>query len=589
MPSVKATDKTREQLVKKVTSLRQQITALEGAEELLQKERDTLFSILERVPYGVVFLDKDGKTLFTNTEFTAMTGYTLEDVPTTSDWFRLAYPDKQYGEEISASETWKRDKDQREPDNLFRKMLKRVFFRAFSVMCKDGTIKEIEFRPTVLDDGSTIVMLADITERKRAEEALQESERRYRILVENIDFGINLIDTEYNIVMANVEQSKRMHKPLSELLGKKCFWEFEKRDAVCPHCPGVQATATGQTVEAETEAVRDDGSRFHVRIQAFPVFGDDGTPTGFIEVVEDITERKRIEEALRESEEKYRSLIEFTDDPVYLVNRQKQYLFMNAACLSRLGLPQDQIIGRTYGEFHSRKENKEFAEHIEQVFQTGRFVQYEHRSRRDDRYFLRTLSPVKEPDGTIAAITVISKDITERKRMEEELAHMATHDSLTGLPNRMLFNDRLALALTQAHRYKKKLAVMLLDLDLFKEVNDSFGHRVGDQLLRAVGSRLQELLRRGDTVARMGGDEFLLLLTEINRVKNGTTIAQKIVESFRAPFTCDDHQLHITTSIGITIFPDDGKDADTLVKNTDIAMYRVKEKGRDNFQRYTPD
>ena len=140
MTRVKATDKTRLKLVKTVTSLRQQITALEEAEELLQKERDTLFSILERAPYGVVFFDKDGKTLFINTEFTAITGYTLEDVPSTSDWFRLAFPNKQYRDEITTSETWKRDKAQRETDRLFRKRLKRVFVRSFSVVCKDGTI-----------------------------------------------------------------------------------------------------------------------------------------------------------------------------------------------------------------------------------------------------------------------------------------------------------------------------------------------------------------------------------------------------------------------------------------------------------------
>jgi diguanylate cyclase (GGDEF)-like protein len=199
------------------------------------------------------------------------------------------------------------------------------------------------------------------------------------------------------------------------------------------------------------------------------------------------------------------------------------------------------------------------------------------------------LSPVQEPDGRIEMVTVIAKDITERKQAENKLTHMATHDFLTGLPNRILFNDRLTMALAQAQRHQQKLCVMLLDLDYFKDVNDTLGHSVGDKLLRIVGERLTALLRTSDTVARMGGDEFLLLLTEIARVNNVTTIAQKILEAFRKPFVIeiDDHELMITTSIGIAIFPDDGDDADVLLKNVDIAMYRAKEKGRNNFQCYS--
>ncbi|RLB07035.1 MAG: hypothetical protein DRG50_04035, partial [Deltaproteobacteria bacterium] len=159
---------------------------------------------------------------------------------------------------------------------------------------------------------------------------------------------------------------------------------------------------------------------------------------------------KRSEETLRESEGKYRSLVESTEDSVYLVDRQRRYLFINEKCLSRLRLPMEKVVGRAYGEFHSPEDEKEFAEKVEEVFETGNSLQYEHRSRRDGRYFLRTLSPVKEPDGRTTAVTVISKDITERKRQEEQLAYMATHDTLTGLPNRMLFNDRLNLELAHA-------------------------------------------------------------------------------------------------------------------------------------------
>jgi diguanylate cyclase (GGDEF)-like protein len=164
---------------------------------------------------------------------------------------------------------------------------------------------------------------------------------------------------------------------------------------------------------------------------------------------------------------------------------------------------------------------------------------------------------------------------------------MASHDVLTGLPNRILFNDRLTLALAQAQRHRHKLAVLLLDLDRFKDINDTLGHSVGDQLLRVTSKRLKGLLRKSDTLARMGGDEFLFLLPDLARRDNATEVAKKILDSFRAPFLIDDHELHTSVSIGLTIFPDDGAEADTLLTNADIAMYHAKQKGRNNYQRYT--
>ena len=184
-------------------------------------------------------------------------------------------------------------------------------------------------------------------------------------------------------------------------------------------------------------------------------------------------------------------------------------------------------------------------------------------------------------------ILSVARDITEHKRAERQLAYIATHDALTGLPNRVLFNDRFNLALAQAHRRQQKLAVLLLDLDRFKDVNDTLGHSVGDQLLRVTSRRLKDLLRKSDTLARMGGDEFLFLVSDITQVENAIEVARKIIESFREPFLVEERKLRTTASIGVAIFPDDGADADTLLKNADIAMYGAKQKGRNNYQRYS--
>jgi diguanylate cyclase (GGDEF)-like protein len=169
-----------------------------------------------------------------------------------------------------------------------------------------------------------------------------------------------------------------------------------------------------------------------------------------------------------------------------------------------------------------------------------------------------------------------------------EMEHLAYHDALTGLPNRPLFMDRLILSVAQAGRSNQKLAVFFLDLDRFKDINDSLGHSMGDGLLKSVAERIRRCIREGDTVARFGGDEFTLLIPKIDHVDDAAKIAQKILETLKIPFSISDHELFVTTSIGISIYPNDGGDPETLVRNADTAMYRAKDQGRDNYQLYAP-
>jgi len=178
-------------------------------------------------------------------------------------------------------------------------------------------------------------------------------------------------------------------------------------------------------------------------------------------------------------------------------------------------------------------------------------------------------------------------ELKQRREAEELITQLAYHDSLTGLPNRMLFSDRLKVALAQCRRHKDRLAVMMLDLDHFKSVNDTLGHAIGDKLLQAVGERLLQALRESDTVCRLGGDEFLLLLGEMSKPECAEKVADRVMQTIREPFLLEEHLLRITTSIGIAIYPDDGQDEDALVRRADLAMYSAKERGRDNYQRYS--
>src|SRR5438067_3725596 len=169
-----------------------------------------------------------------------------------------------------------------------------------------------------------------------------------------------------------------------------------------------------------------------------------------------------------------------------------------------------------------------------------------------------------------------------------EMEHLAYHDALTGLPNRPLFMDRLIMALAQAARANQKVAGFCLDLARFKDINDSLGHSTGDSLLKAVAERIRNCVREGDTVSRFGGDEFTLMIPTVDHIEDAAKIAQKIIETLKIPFSINEHELFVTTSIGISLFPIDGSDPETLLRNADTAMYRAKDQGRDNYQLYTP-
>jgi diguanylate cyclase (GGDEF)-like protein/PAS domain S-box-containing protein len=200
------------------------------------------------------------------------------------------------------------------------------------------------------------------------------------------------------------------------------------------------------------------------------------------------------------------------------------------------------------------------------------------------RIMLLNARQIQRGLGKERIILLAIEDITERKQSEEKILQMAFHDSLTGLPNRKLFSDRLDIVLAHARRNQKKVGIAMLDLDNFKDVNDTLGHDIGDILLKATAEELSAALRKGDTVARFGGDEFVLILPDLDVIEDAIRVAQQIVDRFSKPFLIDTHQLIVTTSIGIAIYPNDGTDEGVLLKNADIAMFQAKQAGRARYQ-----
>lgn len=297
---------------------------------------------------------------------------------------------------------------------------------------------------------------------------------------------------------------------------------------------------------------------------------------------------KQDEEELRKSEKRFRTIFDSANDGILMADMETKKLYTgNKKICQMLGYTPEEIKSLVVKDIYPRESLPYFAEKFEKLSRREN-TQAEDIpvKRKDESVFYADISTSLITFAGKTYLMGIFRDVTERKQAEEKIKHMAFHDALTSLPNRILFNDRLTLALAHAHRTKEMLAVLFLDLDRFKVVNDTLGHTVGDQLLRGVADRLKNCVREDDTIARLGGDEFSLLLPGITSREGVINIAYKILGAFKHPWIFGEHELYITTSIGIALYPNDGENAETLLKNADTAMYHAKEQGRNNYQFY---
>jgi diguanylate cyclase (GGDEF)-like protein/PAS domain S-box-containing protein len=300
----------------------------------------------------------------------------------------------------------------------------------------------------------------------------------------------------------------------------------------------------------------------------------------------------RSKEAFRQSEESKRLLLHAAGDGIFGVNATGQLTFINPAALRMLGYAEEEMLGqRVHGLIHhthadgSNYPVEDCPMYASYTRAADSHVTNEILWRKDGSSFpVEYSSTSMAKDGKVTGAVVTFQDITERKQSEEKIKQMAYHDSLTDLPNRKLFSDRLGIALAQAQRNHQEVGIAMLDLDHFKDVNDTLGHDVGDLLLKETADRLSAALRKGDTVARFAGDEFLLILPDLKTIEDAIQVAQKIVDAFRKPFLMDSHQVLVTTSIGIAVYPNDGIDEGILLKNADIAMYQAKQAGGGRYQ-----
>ena len=306
----------------------------------------------------------------------------------------------------------------------------------------------------------------------------------------------------------------------------------------------------------------------------------------------DITEQKRAEAALRMSEERYRAVVEDQTEYIRRFDRDRRLTFVNGALCALLQKRREDLLGADYLQVMPEVERNMVQERLRSLTPAHPAVSYELQVALPDgtrRWHEWTDRGIFDEAGRLSEYQSVGRDITERKRAEQQARYLAQHDPLTDLPNRALLEDHLQYALGQARRDQRQIAVLLLDLDGFKRVNDTLGHLVGDRLLRAVSERLRHSLRASDVVARFGGDEFAVVQTAISDPRAAVVLTRKLLDALARPFELGGETMLLAASAGVALFPDHGGTPEALIKAADLALYRAKEEGRSKFRLFAPE
>ena len=459
----------------------------------------------------------------------------------------------------------------------------------------DGSTGHLESRAEAVrnEQGRIIKVFGtslDITDRKQAEATIIKSEARYRKVVEaQTDFILrSLPDT--TITFANASLCRALGLSLEEIVGKKwCYF----------------TTPEDCQIETSTVVLRPDKPRYLVEDRdrradgrigwtqwlSEGIFDQSGQLIEIQSVGRDITQLKQVEQALRESEERLRLVTENMGDLVCLHYPDGRYFYVTPSSQTLLGYHPTELVGQDpYQLFHP--DDRERVKAIHQLAQQGAppRITYRIRKRSGDYIWLETLTrPIFDTQGQIIHLQTTSREVSDRIKVEEQLKHDALHDGLTGLPNRLLLAERLNLSLQRAKRFADyRFAVLFLDLDNFKVINDSRGHLIGDELLRIIAHLLTDIIRETDVAARIGGDEFVVLLDGLTSIQEAERIAERILASLETPLQLASQEVFIGTSIGIVVGTARYSQAEELIRDSDLAMYWAKHRGRGCYAVFDP-
>ncbi|WP_041420917.1 putative bifunctional diguanylate cyclase/phosphodiesterase [Sideroxydans lithotrophicus] len=354
------------------------------------------------------------------------------------------------------------------------------------------------------------------------------------------------------------------------------------------------AISNGKRFAVEYRIIHADGRTRWVSERGCPLYDDNGEVEAIEGFMQDVTQRKLSEVAARDAEERYRSIFENALEGIYQTTPDGHYLNFNPALARIYGYESAVDLVCSISDIQQQlyvdpDKRQEFITLMNVHGQVSNFEAQVYRKGGEIIWISENAHEVKDRDGKLLFYEGTVEDITERKNYEQQIEYQATHDALTGLPNRTLLADRLQQYIGIADRYTSKLAVAFVDLDQFKLINDSMGHHAGDELLKIMAARLASCVRESDTVVRLGGDEFVLLLTGLHKIEDISESMQRVLSSVAGPCTIEDRDFVVSCSIGISIYPDDARDTTTLLKYADSAMYKSKQSGRNNFQFYTDE
>ena len=438
---------------------------------------------------------------------------------------------------------------------------------------------------------------------RNVQNALLKSEARFRAMSDGSPLGIFVTDASEAGTYTNEAYRRISGLTEEEAIGAKWSVGIHPEDL-----PGVlsewrEERKHQDTFQSEPRFLRKDGSVVWTRLNTSPIFFGKKL-YGYVQIVEDITDRKtgemlihEMEESLFEEKERAQITLNSIGDGVLTSGIQGDVTYMNSVAEEMTGWSLEDALGKPFEEVFrliEGKTRKEFANPIQQAVLENRTI-----GLGNDCVLIRkdgtelsiedSTSPIHNRDGSVCGGVIIFHDVTETKALFLRSSHQSHHDFLTDLPNRALLSERADQVTELANRHHRQFAILFLDLDHFKHINDSLGHQIGDLLLVSVAKRLVSCIRQTDTVCRQGGDEFVILLSEIRHLEDASNISEKLLLAFGVPHIIDGQELHITLSIGISIYPDDGQNVEAIIQNADTAMYQAKANGRNNYQFFKPE
>jgi diguanylate cyclase (GGDEF)-like protein/PAS domain S-box-containing protein len=563
-------------------SYRQQIVAREGAEFGLQRSEDSMRRAMEGAKIGCWDWDVLKDEQVWSDTCKSLMGLEPERIANFQGFMNSVHPDdrKMLEDRINAAVQEKKD-----------------FSVEFRVVWPDGSTHWQSAKGQAFYDetGRTTRMSGiamDIDERKRAEERLHLQ----AAALEAAANAIVITDSHGTILWVNHAFTTITGYGKEEVLGKNTRLLKSEEQSESDYVNLWSTISSGKVWKGEIVNRRKDGTTYTQEMTITPVTPDVGNPANryFVAIKQDITERKQAEEALLFKTALLEAQAETTIDGILVVSESDHILLANKQFGLHFGIPnevlstRDDVIVRKYVA-DQVEDSEAFVARVKHLNGHREEKSRDELRLKNGKTFDRYSAPLVDSNRRYRGRIWYFRDITSRKVAEERVRYLAYYDALTELPNRTLLQDRLAKALASARRRKDKVAFLFLDLDRFKDINDSLGHAVGDLLLQEVAVRLKTWAREQDTVSRVGGDEFLIVLTGVREVGDAAVAAERLMDAMTAEFVVQGHSLGVSCSLGISIFPEHGADGETLIKNADAAMYSAKDIGRNNFQFFTAD